>query len=599
MPLKAEEKTSEIYLSLSNYDINKSLQPVNSIFYDKKEIEDTKKNDLGYVIDEIPSAYVRRLGGSEGTALPSMRGFYAKQVSVLIDGIKVPKDPTGSIDLSLLPISNVSGLEVLKGGWSSLYGGNSEGGVINIFTKNLPKNSQIAEISAEHSSFSTRVYEVKSGFNKEGFEIFTGGRSYYSEGFQENSHALRNSFDGKISYKDENYGKLTLTGYAIKAERGIPSGTPVDISDFDGDKEKAANTPFDKQYDDNYFLNLNYELEKGENKFFASYGRSLYQLKAHQYNSWTGFFDDTENKTISNTSVLKYFVKGYVLGFEYEQNYLKSSFYDNHKMENYGYFVNKSYSINDKLALMPSIRLDDNRTFDSVFSPKLLVNYLASESLSFSAQIGKSWQAPTFADLYNPWAPNPDLKPEKSIQTEFSVKYTNKNGFYAISSFYYSDIKDRIALDPTRSWAAYNIDKAFNSGIDTELGYSFNNLEINAGLNVINAKGKTEGEGSYKKLAYIPEYKFNSALKYKSDLISAVLKMESISTQYSGKDKTGKKIPAYSVYDLILSKKIKALEIYAGIENIFDEHYAINADSFNGYYPANPRTYKCGIKMKF
>lgn len=596
---KSQEKNPEIFFSLAGESLRDKLSPVNSVYFDRHDIESEKSGGMAGVLDSIPSVQVRRSGGGIAMAFPSIRGFYSKQTSVIVDGVKVPKDLTGTVDFSLLPLDNISSAEVLKGGWSALYGSNTEGGAVLLETRRLNAGAQIAEASATYGSFGSKLYELKSGFGKDRFQIFTGASSYYTDGFQENSSAVKNSFNGRLSYDTGDYGSISASGFAVKAKRGLPGGTPADISVWNGENEKKANTPWDNQRDDNYNLNLSYNLEKEGKAFSADYGRSVYLVNAHQYNSWTSSFDDTAIKTISNQFSLRSGFNGYEFGFQAEFNDLRSDTYGSHNIESYGYFANKTYNAGDKLSFMPMLRFDDNRQYPSVWSPKILTVYSATEGLKFSFQAGRAWQAPTFADLYNPWAPNPSLRAEKSVQTEFSAQYGSPSGFYSSVGIYYYDIKDRIALDPSRSWAAYNIDRAFTSGTEAEAGFAAGTFNVKAGLNIMDSRGKTAGQGSYKKLAYLPDYKFNSSVKYKTGLGEITFKMEAVSTQYSGRDHTGKKIPAYRVYGISFSKKAGVLELYAAVDNLFDERYAVNADSYNGYYPADPRTFSGGVKLKF
>jgi len=52
--------------------------------------------------------------------------------------------------------------------------------------------------------------------------------------------------------------------------------------------------------------------------------------------------------------------------------------------------------------LAPSMRLDDNKRYTDQFSPGLAIVWEQSYEWKASAKFSRSWQAPTFADMYNP-----------------------------------------------------------------------------------------------------------------------------------------------------------------------------------------------------
>jgi outer membrane receptor protein involved in Fe transport len=83
----------------------------------------------------VPGLFIRNYGGLGGLKTVSMRGANASQTLVLVDGVRMNSAQSGQIDLSLIPLSMLDGIEVLRGGAAALYGAAAMGGVINIRTK--------------------------------------------------------------------------------------------------------------------------------------------------------------------------------------------------------------------------------------------------------------------------------------------------------------------------------------------------------------------------------------------------------------------------------------------------------------------------------
>jgi outer membrane receptor for ferrienterochelin and colicins len=77
-----------------------------------------------------PGAY----GFLGGVSAIQIQGFDRDRILVLEDGERVVGDTGGAVDLSKLPIADVSRIEIVTGPTSSLYGSSAIGGVVNIIT---------------------------------------------------------------------------------------------------------------------------------------------------------------------------------------------------------------------------------------------------------------------------------------------------------------------------------------------------------------------------------------------------------------------------------------------------------------------------------
>jgi len=74
--------------------------------------------------------------GNGGQANVALRGLGSKRTLVLLDGRRiVPSNPTGVVDLNLIPASIIQNVEVITGGASAVYGSDAIAGVVNIKTR--------------------------------------------------------------------------------------------------------------------------------------------------------------------------------------------------------------------------------------------------------------------------------------------------------------------------------------------------------------------------------------------------------------------------------------------------------------------------------
>ncbi|MBL7543551.1 MAG: TonB-dependent receptor [Bdellovibrionaceae bacterium] len=75
-------------------------------------------------------------GNAAATSNIGLRGLGSTRTLILLNGQRLPKDPTTeAVDLNLIPQSAIERVEILKDGASALYGSDALGGVINIVTK--------------------------------------------------------------------------------------------------------------------------------------------------------------------------------------------------------------------------------------------------------------------------------------------------------------------------------------------------------------------------------------------------------------------------------------------------------------------------------
>ena len=100
--------------------------------------EQIRENQWNYVLDAIrtvPGVDVVQSGSPGKVTSVFLRGAGSAQVLVLIDGVPINNPYFGGVNFEDLTTDNVERIEVLKGPQSPLYGSDSIGGVIQIFTR--------------------------------------------------------------------------------------------------------------------------------------------------------------------------------------------------------------------------------------------------------------------------------------------------------------------------------------------------------------------------------------------------------------------------------------------------------------------------------
>ncbi|MDL1970325.1 MAG: TonB-dependent receptor [Candidatus Desulfofervidaceae bacterium] len=167
--------------------------------------EDLKKENvktLDEALRHVSGIFLRRGKGLMDTlSAVTLRGFpEQKRTLILLDGQPLNNGYTGAVDWNSLPLENIDRIEVVKGPFSSLYGGNAMGGVINIITK-TPKKREI-RAKTGYGTYDT----VMEGF-------------YYGDNWKD-----------KLFFSFGYEGKDTngyVTDYYVKTKTSTGTGTPV------------------------------------------------------------------------------------------------------------------------------------------------------------------------------------------------------------------------------------------------------------------------------------------------------------------------------------------------------------------------------------
>lgn len=102
---------------------------------DRAAIEREHYPMLVDALRRVPGLTIADRGAPGSLATVLMRGTKTEHTTVLVDGRPVPMNLAGSYNLETTPLDNVERVEVLRGPASSLYGGKTIGGVINIITR--------------------------------------------------------------------------------------------------------------------------------------------------------------------------------------------------------------------------------------------------------------------------------------------------------------------------------------------------------------------------------------------------------------------------------------------------------------------------------
>jgi vitamin B12 transporter len=126
-----------------------------------EQIERSGRQDLGAVLQDQAGVLVVSTGGAGAPSHLSIRGSSANEILVLVDGVPINSPITGEADLSVIPLSQIERVTVLRGSQSARWGGRAMAGVILIETRRptIPD----AELDASAASYGERDAALSVG----------------------------------------------------------------------------------------------------------------------------------------------------------------------------------------------------------------------------------------------------------------------------------------------------------------------------------------------------------------------------------------------------------------------------------------------------
>ncbi len=142
--------------------VDSARSPVSSTVVTRKEIESRNLRVLDQALTTVEGvAAYRTRGVQDGDFGVGMRGFSGRgsgqsRVLVLLDGQPINNGYTGSVNWASLPVGEVDRVEVARGPFSSLYGGNAMGGVVNILTR--PVERRTVEVTGQFGQQGTAAW---------------------------------------------------------------------------------------------------------------------------------------------------------------------------------------------------------------------------------------------------------------------------------------------------------------------------------------------------------------------------------------------------------------------------------------------------------
>lgn len=453
---------------------------------DNQDLQARQTRILSDVLRDVPGVAVNRTGAVGGLTQIRIRGAEGNHTLVFIDGIKADDPYNGEYDFGTLLNDEASRVEVLRGQQSSLYGSDAIGGVVSYTTlSGREAPGYMARI--EGGSMGTVSGGARAaGVVGDTFDYALTGSYLRTDGYpvapgghlDTGSRSL--GLGGKANWTPAPNFKLTAVGrYSLtKADLNdqeiadtspIVQGYPVIT---------AIDTPGDKTRNRGWYGLLGASWSLFDNAWTNAANVALTDNKRDYQGPFGPSGDIGRRYRATANSTVRFgndHIKNrFTLGTDYERQEFRNTtpgdFVDRskHTLETWGYVADYDVTVDDRLAIGASARIDNYDRFKDAATYRATASYLFPTGTRVHAAYGTGIKAPTPGELFGYsdglFIGNPNLNPEKSKGWEAGVEQTFLNKAAKIGATYFRNkFTDQI-----------DVTYVFDTGSGTYLQQSFN-----------------------------------------------------------------------------------------------------------------------------
>ena len=557
---------------------------------DSEELQRYQGQTVTDVLKNQPGINITQSGGMGTASNFYMRGFDSKQVLVIIDGIRYGSISLGSPSLNLLSADQLDRIEILYGAsGSSIYGSDAMGGVIQIFTKGNSVDKSNVSTSIGYGSNNHYQVGVTAQLKNATSSMSLGVSRNETDGF----NVIANPESVDYNADDDGF-KSTNASLALqhKLSDSLSAGLSALYTDSTTDIDSAGNA-FPNAYSDqkNGSANAYLQYETPLTVSKLSYGQSIDKSTSHDANSINyqegSQYDTTQEQARLETSINAQ-PGTVIVGAEWLSQKLDAS----DVLDFSGYpdpAVQTPYDPNDRTVksafvgyqladsyydLQANYRVDDNSQYgnESTYNLGAAIRPLAG--MRIGANYATGFRAPTFNDLYWPGFSNPNLKPERTKNTEVFVEYANDAQTSRLTG-YYTDAEDLISN-------AANISEAKIKGLSLTSDWNMNDFIFGLGYDYLDAKDKTANSASYdQQLAYRPKNSGLIYVGYQQPMFDVRLEAKHTDDRITAENN---KLDSYTLLNLSGAVYINPnLRANLRVDNITDEDYTLSSQHGNVY----------------
>lgn len=424
------------------------------------EIEARQTTEVAALLASLPAMTVVQSGSPGQVTSLFTRGTNSDQTLVLWNGVELNDPYFGGFNWAFMPTEGVGRVEAVRGPFSSLYGGDALGGVVQILS--APREGADLQLEGGENSYWRGQVSASTNFGSTRVEV--AGHLRRGDGQVDNDFFDGESLMARAEWEMQPGMSLGVLVRAADADTGIPfsGGAPSPERRISW-QERLVAVPF--------------RADLGDWQVQAQVSGLTYDNQFRDPEDLYGFTaSDTESESLRARAVASYRLgegSWLAVGSEWDRAQVSdtSTFGTNLDGANQGtvaLFGEAFYRIG-RVILDAGVRQDDNDVYGSETSPRLGIQLAATESTRLRASWGQAFSPPSIGELYFPVTGNPELEPETSDSLELGVEQRFGGWVLAVTGFQ-NDLSNLIEFD-FASYQNVNIGSARTQGVELEAGF--------------------------------------------------------------------------------------------------------------------------------
>ena len=619
----------------------------------KETIESTTSNGLHEVLKFMPGVTVQNRFGTDDVNI-SIRGsgirqgFGVRGIQVLVDGIPLT-EPDGQARLDLIDMATIERIEVVKGPASTIYGGNSSGGVVNLITKKAKPGSGFnAETGLWVGSYGYGK-GYASVYGSEGrIRYFAGLSHSNNDGYRDHSDSDGERFNANMVIEPNDRSSLRFFIAAGTVNLLLPGS--LTKAQMEQNPQQANSTAVARgadRNDDRFRLGIMYENQLSTHLKATVSGywdwRQLEHIPVFRFLDISRIGTGGDFRILYDKPIGRFANKLIVGASLQYQSQRENDFAPTNNgtgdrgalvanekqfLDNYGVYIQDQFFVTKDLSVTAGIRYSDytfeledlflsdgddsgTRSFDR-FTPRLGVNWSPVKDISLFANYSTAFQTPTVSELTSGTGTGfINLNPEKIDNYEVGSR-GNFSLFGLPTVFeltlFRMDIKDKIMPQATGFVTTYfNRGETRHQGISAGLGVDITR-SLNAQVSYTYSNFKfVDGQFNGNRVPGQTPHQILAALYYKHFFSGNAYFRTGVELRHSDdyfvNDVNNAKNDAWSTVALKMEYKRGQFGAGLVVDNLTDEIYSdavsINRSFGDFFNPANGLTVTGNVSWQF
>lgn len=547
----------------------------------RKDIEDSQATDVPALLKNLAGVEVYQSGGIGKQSSLFLRGTNSSHTLVLLDGVRINSATTGATQIDQLMLDQIERIEVVRGNVSSLYGSEAIGGVIQIFTKRgrgAPSFNGSIGAGSHNTQRAAAAFggEVAStSFNVQISKYKTDGVSAIKPSIVATVNPDKDGYDNtsvsanvRHAFSDAHSLSASLFDSSATSQNDNSFGATTDVNSSKSHIQKAA-VVSENRLDDDWQSRL--QLSQGVDDYqnYLNGGRSSQFKTTSDLLAWQNTLRVGENNAL-------------LVGLEkLKQQVASSTLYTRTSRTDDSMFAGYTGNYGVQQVQL-NLRRDKYSDFGTTNTWLLGYGFDVADTWRVTASTGTAFKAPTLNDLFYPfvdfgfgfsYAGNPNLKPERSRDSELGLHYANS--VQRLDMVYFDNrIRDLIVSNTLPAGTVINLDEARSDGIELAYNGQFGDTGVKLAATQQNPRDAKTGQALLRR-----------AKNFSSAGVTQQLGMVKVGGewQHSGAREdidintfARTRLTAYDVVNLTASYTLdKHFDLSARVDNLFNKDYML------------------------